>query len=236
MQSCYRKLCIVVTEIGALLLPKSEHSRLPKSVHLSLPFTPSSTNQVRLEPTSYKLGLVGPNSNILCQINTVLTGCLQKILPLQTVQSCYRKLCIVVTEIGALLLPKSEHSRLPKSVHLSLPFTPSSTNQVRLEPTSYKLGLVGPNSNILCQINTVLTGCLQTSNPHKTNATDISAVPVASNFVKKYFFGCLRRTEEHRTERAFQTPLLQQLHCQHSVRYRRLLFLPPKALGRHRFC
>lgn len=35
---------------------------------------PSSTNQVRLEPTSYKLGLVGPNSNILCQINTVLTG------------------------------------------------------------------------------------------------------------------------------------------------------------------
>ena len=49
----------------------------------------------------------------------------KKILPLQTVQSCYRKLCIVVTEIGALLLPKSEHSRLPKSVHLSLPFTPS---------------------------------------------------------------------------------------------------------------
>ena len=47
----------------------------------------------------------------------------KKILPLQTVQSCYRKLCIVVTEIGALLLPKSEHSRLPKSVHLSLPFT-----------------------------------------------------------------------------------------------------------------
>ena len=39
MQSCYRKLCIVVTEIGALLLPKSEHSRLPKSVHFSLPFT-----------------------------------------------------------------------------------------------------------------------------------------------------------------------------------------------------
>ena len=37
---------------------------------------PSSTNQVRLEPTSYKLGLVGPNSNILCQINTVFTGCL----------------------------------------------------------------------------------------------------------------------------------------------------------------
>lgn len=41
----------------------------------------------------------------------------------KTVQSCYRKLCIVVTEIGALLLPKSEHSRLPKSVHFSLPFT-----------------------------------------------------------------------------------------------------------------
>ena len=39
MQSCYRKLCIVVTEICALLLPKSEHSRLPKSVHFSLPFT-----------------------------------------------------------------------------------------------------------------------------------------------------------------------------------------------------
>ena len=39
MQSCYRKLCIVVTEIGALLLPKSEHSRLPKSVHFPLPFT-----------------------------------------------------------------------------------------------------------------------------------------------------------------------------------------------------
>ena len=34
----------------------------------------------------------------------------KKILPLQIVQSCYRKLCIVVTEIGALLLPKSEHS------------------------------------------------------------------------------------------------------------------------------
>ena len=47
----------------------------------------------------------------------------KKILPLQTVQSCYRKLCIVVTEIGALLLPKSEHSRLPKSVHFPLPFT-----------------------------------------------------------------------------------------------------------------
>ena len=84
----------------------------------------------------------------------------KKILPLQTVQSCYRKLCIVVTEIGALLLPKSEHSRLPKSVHLSLPFT-SSTNQVRLEPTLYNLELVGPNRNILCQINTVFTGCLQ---------------------------------------------------------------------------
>ena len=27
---------------------------------------PSSTNQVRLEPTSYNLELVGPNSNILC--------------------------------------------------------------------------------------------------------------------------------------------------------------------------
>ena len=47
----------------------------------------------------------------------------KKILPLQIVQSCYRKLCIVVTEIGALLLPKSEHSRLPKSVHFPLPFT-----------------------------------------------------------------------------------------------------------------
>ena len=74
----------------------------------------------------------------------------KKILPLQIVQSCYRKLCIVVTEIGALLLPKSEHSRLPKSVHFPLPFTPSSTNQVRLEPTLYNLELVGPNSNILC--------------------------------------------------------------------------------------
>ena len=42
---------------------------------------------------------------------------------MQIVQSCYRKLCIVVTEIGALLLPKSEHSRLPKSVHFPLPFT-----------------------------------------------------------------------------------------------------------------
>ena len=47
----------------------------------------------------------------------------KKIITLQTVQSCYRKLCIVVTEICALLLPKSEHSRLPKSVHFSLPFT-----------------------------------------------------------------------------------------------------------------
>ena len=47
----------------------------------------------------------------------------KKIITLQTVQSCYRKLCIVVTEIGALLLPISEHSRLPKSVHFSLPFT-----------------------------------------------------------------------------------------------------------------
>ena len=47
----------------------------------------------------------------------------KKIITLQTVQPCFRKLCIVVTEIGALLLPKSEHSRLPKSVHFSLPFT-----------------------------------------------------------------------------------------------------------------
>ena len=38
---------------------------------------PSSTNYVLLVPTLYKLDLVGPNSNILCQINTVFTGCLQ---------------------------------------------------------------------------------------------------------------------------------------------------------------
>ena len=38
------KLCIVVTEIGALLLPKSEHSRLPKSVHFPLPFTLTNGN------------------------------------------------------------------------------------------------------------------------------------------------------------------------------------------------
>ena len=63
----------------------------------------------------------------------------KKILPLQTVQSCYRKLCIVVTEIGALLLPKSVHSQLPKSVHFSLPFTSGGQPRVSvLQPPDYR--------------------------------------------------------------------------------------------------
>ena len=37
-------------------------------------------------------------------------------------------------------------------------------------------------------------------------------------------------------DRALQAPLFQQLHCQHSLGYRCLLFLPQKAIGGRRFC
>ena len=47
---------------------------------------------------------------------------------------------------------------------------------------------------------------------------------------------CQQRVEEHRTDRAFQAPLFQPLHCQHFLGYRCLLLLPKKAIGGHRFC
>ena len=45
-----------------------------------------------------------------------------------------------------------------------------------------------------------------------------------------------RRVKEHRSDRALQASLFQQLHCQHTVRYRRILLLPQKTRCRCRIC
>ena len=72
-------------------------------------------------PTLYKLDLVEPNSNILCQINTVFTGCLRNKVALSVLLTKYNAVGVPSTEPISLTYQLNKRcTQLPEKV--SIPY------------------------------------------------------------------------------------------------------------------